>query len=170
MIIPLSIKQIQTGTEVGKKWHEHSRVFKYKGAYNISKTANKSQDNDIRGAISELVVAETLGLEWNGLKHHFWGQDGVALADIGDDIQVRSTSHSNGNLIIHPKDNLQHRYVLVRTHNLYNPSHPSIEIVGWTFGKEAKQKKFWKEPQPNRGCYLFPSSQLKSFVTMLWVI
>ena len=170
MIISLTPYQIQRGTEVGRKWHEHSRVFKYKGAYNISKSDNNSQENDIRGAISEIAVAETLGLKWNGLNHQYWGQDGVALADIGEDIQVRSTSLSYGNLILHPKDSLKHRYVLVRTHNLYNPNKPSVDIVGWTFGKEAKQKKYWKEPQPKRGCYLFPSSHLKSFVTMTWVI
>ena len=87
--------------------------------------------HDIHGAIAEVFVAKTLGLYCNVASPN------RAVADVGSNIEVRSTIKSDGPLIIRPRDYDDRRYYLVV--GMY----PDLKIVGWLTGKEAKCPEYW---------------------------
>ena len=88
---------------------------------------------DVHGAIAEALVAKTLGLYWNPATYD------RSRADVGFDIEVRSTPNPNGKLAVRPADKDSRKFYLVV--GLY----PDIKIVGWIYGKEAKQDKYWRD-------------------------
>ena len=86
-------------------------------------------------------------------------------ADVGTNTQVRSTNHRYGNLLVHDKDDDEQGFVLVRLHNL-----PECEMVGWVYGKTAKDKKYWEDGtnRPSfkgRACYMYPANLLNPMDT-----
>jgi hypothetical protein len=104
--------------------------------------------NHIEGALGELAVAKVLGLYWNYGIGVFKGPD-VA------DLQVRTTRHGNGRLLVHREDAGHARFVLVTGAN------GRYVVRGWIYGWLAKRPKYWTEPQPGRGCYAVPQEDLR---------
>jgi hypothetical protein len=154
MKVTLTKEQIARGTEIGKKRQDYNDSINKKHAYGFK---GNGHEIHVQGAISELAVAYVFNQEWSGFKEDYQ----KIKADVGTIFQVRSTTHSSGNLILHPKDADDQVYLLVRLHAL-----PEVEIVGWVFGRDAKLPKYWEDgtnrPQfKGRACYLFPYEQLK---------
>ena len=58
-------------------------------------TPEKRKRNDIWGARCELIVALETGLPWTGI-------DRGAIADVGNNIEVKSTVYGKGHLIVRP--------------------------------------------------------------------
>lgn len=104
--------------------------------------AEKAWQNSIEGAAAEMAVAKYLGVYWQPLAP----DDDLRrlAADVGDRIQVRSTSRTDRCLIVHPSDCDDHLFYLV----IWGA--PRYTIIGWTTGREAKQPEFWKEDPPVR--------------------
>ena len=151
--ITLTEKQLSYAKAMGKKRHSYDKTLGVKGAYNISKKDNDSDHIDIQGCIAEYAVSLALDKEWIGFATDFQNIN----ADVGSNLQVRSTYHPYGNLILHPKDKDEQIFILVRLHDL-----PCVDIMGWALGKDIKQKRYWSEPVPNRPCYLYPYQLLNS--------
>lgn len=86
---------------------------------------------DIHGAIAEATVAKALGLYCN------LASSDRSIADVGTNIEVRSTPYPNGPLVVRPKDKEDAKYYLVA--GMY----PNTRIVGWLLGKDAMNKRFW---------------------------
>lgn len=104
----------------------------------------------IEGAASEFVVAKYLGLHW--------GVDINAFQD-GDleGIDVKSTTHESGRLIVKPGDNSDLIYVLVVG------KVPSLRIIGWAYGHEAMQDRYLTKLDRNRPeTYAMPQRELHS--------
>jgi hypothetical protein len=101
------------------------------------------------GACAEASVAKYLNVWWDGDIGNY------AAADVGR-LQVRSTPKSWGDLLIRPKDNGDHLFILVRLDEL-----PVCKLVGWIYGRDAKQQRFWKDLRNNRPpVYLVPPGEL----------
>ena len=101
----------------------------------------------IEGCCAEMVVAQHLGLFWDG---------NIGILSAGDvgDLEVRSTQHSSGRLILHPKDKDQSKYILVTGVNgIY-------QIHGWILGEDGKQQKFWEDPTGRRPAFFIPKENL----------
>lgn len=112
-----------------------------RGAVNNDGGLSKDEiASDIHGAIAECLVAKTLGLYCN------FASPDRSLADVGGNIEVRSTPHKNGSLVVRPRDKDDRKYYLVA--GIY----PNIRIIGWKLGIECKEKRFWistdKEGKP----------------------
>jgi hypothetical protein len=111
---------------------------------------------DIQGAEAELAVAKALRLPWDGSfvelnKWFDWRESGHDVSGL----EVRSTHHKNGSLILHPKDKDDSPFILVLTHD-----RPIFNLVGWNFGRAGKKKEFWRDVGYGRPCFYLPQSQL----------
>lgn len=140
-------------------------------AESVARSRNKSQRDgdradgkvmedslgiDIQGAEAELAVAKALNLPWDGsfLELDKW----FDWRDVGHDVsglEVRSTHHKNGSLILHPKDKDESPFILVLTHEK-----PIFILIGWSFGKNGKDPQYWRDVGYGRPCYYLPQNKL----------
>lgn len=101
----------------------------------------------IEGACGEMAVAKHYGKYWNGnignLKAH----------DVGH-LEVRTTRHENGRLILHKTDPDDAVFVLL------TGECPSYTLRGWIRGADGKKTEFWDEPRAGRAAYFVPASKL----------
>jgi hypothetical protein len=90
--------------------------------------SRSTYDNEIMGAAAELAVCKFRNLFWSGAT-------GIRARDGGKDVEVRWTHHENtGGLVIYPKDDNNAIFVLCDGYA------PTINLVGWIKGEEAKGK------------------------------
>jgi hypothetical protein len=89
---------------------------------------------DIDGACAEIALAKHLGVYWRPSVNEF------KRPDLPPNIQVRSTPHRNGHLIVRENDkpNADHRFVLVIT------VVPRFILVGSMLGHEAMYDEFFR--------------------------
>ncbi len=120
------------------------------------KVLDDSLGIDIQGAEAELAVAKAFRLPWDGefmnLERWFdWRNSGHDVSGL----EVRSTYHKNGSLILHPKDNDYSPFILVLTND-----RPVYRLVGWNFGRAGKKSEYWRDVGYGRPCYYLPQDQL----------
>lgn len=103
---------------------------------------------DIDGAAAEMAYAKSVGCFWCA------GLNTFKAPDVGS-IQVRSTAHRNGHLIVRRNDADDDTFVLVLT------DAPIFDIIGSMKGVEAKADEFWREPRNNEaGAWWVPQDRL----------
>lgn len=114
-------------------------------------------DIDISGCLAEFAVAKAFGMPWDGeyLDNEKWSQWRTDGHDVSG-IEVRSTRHHDGRLLLHKRDKDDSPYVLVRTH-----AKPRFQIVGWMLGRDGKKPEFWTDVGYGRPCYLVPTPLLR---------
>ena len=107
-------------------------------------------DTNMMGCLAEYAVAKFLGCNWSDQPEN------MRIPDVGGIIEVRSTPHVEGVLRIHEGDKDGAPYVLALTHDL-----PYVQLVGWCFGSEGKQKEFYGDKWGNnRPAYWVPQDRL----------
>jgi len=99
--------------------------------------------NHIQGTRGELAVARYLGLPWTGE-----GPNGRDHKDVGDYVEVRTTSYSNNLIVKHVeqlKNDASTPYVLV-----WHRGQATIQIIGWItlgdaldVGEHYEQRGIW---------------------------
>lgn len=106
---------------------------------------------DIEGVIGEYVVSKYFNVCWVPS----YERD----KDVGDvaGVQVRTTLHKNGCLIVNKGDNDYHHFVLVTGEGVVGRV---WHVRGWMSGFDAKQDEFWTAKQPGRFSYFVPQSRL----------
>jgi hypothetical protein len=101
------------------------------------------------GAAGEVAVAERLGIFYDGALGR------MQAADVGH-VQVRTTKHSHGCLILHPEDPDDDVYVLV------TGDPPSLRLVGRIRGRDGKRPEFWRDPtSKGRPAFFVPQEALR---------
>lgn len=150
MKIILTKEELDYAREIGQKRQEFSKdkpdAHGFKGDGELI---------HIQGAEAELAVSKGLGLAWNAYCEDFKSLQ----SDVGKNIQVRSTDHPSGNLLVHPNDKEDAIFVLVR-----NYKRPEFEICGWLEGQDCKLSKYWRNsggPFKKRPCYFIRWELLK---------
>jgi hypothetical protein len=102
---------------------------------------------DINGAAAEVAFARVLGVP-----------PVLSVSpDPGPDVagfHVRSTSLSNGHLIIRPGEAKDNRYVLLVGQGT------DWRVIGTIAGRDAVRPEFWRPKDARPGCYMVPQSQL----------
>lgn len=102
------------------------------------------------GVAGEIAVAKALNLYWSG-------NIGVAAPDVGLNIQVRTVATPNRRLIVHRADPDDAPFVLV-----YPTDSPQrFQLVGYLFGRDAKNDRWWDDPQGGRPAFFVPVNQLR---------
>lgn len=117
----------------------------------LSATAPAEQRR--QGCAGEIAVARCLGVPWEPII----GAGDRAAPDVGG-WHVRSTEYENGHLLLHDDsfctpDPDEDRYVLVIGRR------PVLRLVGWCWGWEGKQEKFWRV-DCRVPCYFVPQEAL----------
>ncbi|MFW9879540.1 MAG: hypothetical protein ACFFG0_41215 [Candidatus Thorarchaeota archaeon] len=112
---------------------------------------------DIQGAEAELAVAKAFKLLWDGSfleldKWFNWRDQGHDVSGL----EVRSTHHPKGCLILHPKDKDNSPFILVLTHQ-----RPVFILAGWNIGREGKKSEYWRDVGYGRPCYYLPQNKLR---------
>lgn len=113
-------------------------------------------------AEAELAVSKYFGIPWDGrlIGDGDWAED--ADEDVGP-IEVRTTLHKTGRLIVHPKDDDDAPFVLVRAHRS-----PIYEIIGWQTGRECKKEEYWEDVGCGRPGFYLPNDKLRSLTESLF--
>jgi len=96
-------------------------------------STDSSFDLDIDGAASEMAFAKYMNVYYEPTVNTF------KSPDVGK-IQVRSTKHKTGKLIIRQRDKKNEIFVLVINEN------PVFTIAGWINLEDAKKDEFWFKP------------------------
>lgn len=104
----------------------------------------------IEGALGEMAFAKLQGVFWTGAL-------GQLRADDVGTWQVRTRSRSDYQLILHPNDPDDRRFVLVRG------SCGKYDVVGWIQARDGKRKEFWSDPAKGRPAFFVPDSALVKF-------
>lgn len=115
-------------------------------------------DRHTTGALGEVAVAKWLGVEWNPtctLERDSWKR-----GDAGG-LEVRTTRHPYGRLLVLPHNSDSRPFVLVRLRR-----NDQAVLAGWILGSSAKRPEFWKELQPGRPCYVVPPTALNPMRTL----
>ena len=123
-----------------------------RGLHSKKFTARTSYwETDIQGAAAEMALAKHLGKYWG------FSVNVGKEADLGENMQVRSSAHPNAHLIVRKPDSESDNYILVIAHNelLY-------EIKGWISGKDAKTEDFW-----NKDSWWIPQERLNNDISTL---
>jgi hypothetical protein len=94
---------------------------------------DRTWDQEIESTLAEIAVARWRNRYWSGSM--FTGDSG---SDVGD-CQVRWTGYTRGHLVVYTEDNPAAPFVLVTGRS------PSMNIIGWMPGVEARQDRFWRE-------------------------
>ena len=106
---------------------------------------NQDWQIHIEGTLAEQAVAKHLNTYWSGK-----GRRGDV--DVGD-VDVRSTHHMKGCLIVHPGDPDDRFFYLALGLN------GAYRIPGGMYGREAKQDKYWRDGIA-RPAYFVPAADL----------
>jgi hypothetical protein len=125
------------------RWLE-ARVMKLNAATTIERDYCKIMADEVGGILAEIVVGRRFDKTYLPATNTFHRR-----ADVGDDIEVRSTVYLNGALIVRDNDDPARRYVLV----VCDPM-KGFMIRGWAYGHEAKQPQ-WLETGNGRPAYWY---------------
>lgn len=104
------------------------------------------------GACGELAVCKAFGWEWSESVNTFH-----EIPDVADNVEVRSTGHLDGSLIVRDNDDETRWYVLV----VGKP--PNMTVVGRIKGYEARQNQFVRNPHGHRRAWFVPQNALEKF-------
>lgn len=126
--VKLLEKELESSKLLGEKRFTESRKMGLK-----NKQLNYKPYFDYLGAAGEMAVAKGLSLKFIETCNSF------KAADVGMNIQVRTTEYKNGRLIVHSNDNPMDLYILCIA------SMPYFTVVGWCYGYECFEKGFEKD-------------------------
>lgn len=108
-------------------------------------------DIHIEGAAAEMAYCKALNIYWAGTVGTF------GAADVGNDVQIRSTKIKDGCLVVREADNSDQYYILVVGQI------PEFTVIGWIHGKAAKQVRWLRAPGGREAAYFIPQSELTPF-------
>lgn len=107
----------------------------------------------IEGACGEVAVAKALGRYWEPTVNTFHDPD-IRAPDLGIDIQVRTRSRHDYELIIRPDDPPCHAYVLVTGRA------PHFRIWGYRLGHDIRRPDWLKEHGGRPAAWFVPQAEL----------
>ena len=110
----------------------------------------------------EAVGAESAVSIWAGIED-FVPLNGSfkAIADVGNNIEVKYTDKPYGNLLVHQNDNAGRDIAILVTGKM-----PHYELVGWLPVHEAQRSHYFR---PDLDCYLVPRDQLKPMEDLMMI-
>lgn len=125
---------------------------------------------DVEGALGEYAVAHALQLPWDGAfkDYEVWLQWRNTGHDVSG-IEVRTTRHLTGRLIVQPWNDDDRPYVLVVLSGPADDGSYTADIKGWAWGREAKHSCYWMSRWP-RPTYALQQRNLRPLAALaaLW--
>ena len=102
----------------------------------------------VEGALGEMALAKCLGVYWDG-------KGKMRAPDVGEG-DVRTRSNHSYDLIIHDRDD-DDRYIYLLT-----GGNGQYIFHGGIYARDAKQKRYWKDPAGGRPAYFVPQAHLQN--------
>ena len=124
-----------------------------RGAHGAHGAAVNDWSMSIEGALAEWAASKALGKHWPG-KGQMRGDD------IGG-LQVRSTAHLGGHLMLHKTDKDEDLFILMI--GQASEWHPT----GWIRGKSGKQQQWWRTDMRSP-CFMVPQEELRDMVELIF--
>lgn len=156
--VTLTEEEINLAYEIANKRNQSQRKANRKDG----KVLDDSLGIDKQGALAEMAVAKALGRAWDG--KFFEISDWLKWREVGNDVsglEIRSTKHKNGRLIVHPKDKQFAKFVLVIAHD-----ESKYELKGWAYGLECQRPEYFADVGYGRPCYYAPREILRDIKTL----
>lgn len=160
--VVLSAEQVQIGMLNGINKNADSRKKRYVEGNNLHHSIKEGVEMSVYGSIAEMAVAEVFNLMPNFIVGD------LNKLDAGDCVEVKAIKEKNRRLIIKPKEATKLDTAFMLTYLPYDfdtniiPLDPvECSIVGWCWGSEGIQSKFWCDPTGrNRPAYFVPNNVL----------
>jgi hypothetical protein len=146
--ITLSPAELACASTVAALRHYSSTIRGGRDAHGLKRQVDASCHYD--GACAELAAARALGVYWPASVNSY------GEPDLPPDWQVRGRSRHDYDLLVRPGDSDDHRFVLV------TGTAPSLRVVGWCYGKEAKRGEFKRAYGGRPEAFFVPASSLRS--------
>jgi hypothetical protein len=139
-----------------------------RGAKNRDGAVMASYKADYIGAIGEKGLSLIMKKDWDG--KHFTFEQWLAWRKSGADVsglEAKCTDHPRGRLWLRDEKTWHpdRPYVLLKADRL-----PKVVAVGWAFGKEIYQPKYWEEGKYGKPCYYLPNDKLHPMEELLKLI
>jgi len=145
MIIELTLHEILVASQVGIL-RQLEDIKANKKSF-IGEKQDMAWQRHIEGALSECAMAKYLNV--------YWSKSPWFNPDVGD-VEVRTTTHETGRLIIRERDKDDTKYYLLTGIN------GKYTIRGYVYAREAKQDKYLDQPVAGRPpSYFVPQSDLR---------
>jgi len=109
----------------------------------------------INGALGEMAVAKYLGVYWPASVNTFRHEP-----DIPPNIEVRTRSKPNYQIVVRPNDDDTAIFVLARGQNQF------FDIVGWITGRDAKRSEWLHDYGGRPPAYFVPDDALHGISTL----
>ena len=87
----------------------------------------------LHGALGEKAVAIAFGITWTG------SIGDLSASDVGA-LQVRTTTHPHGRLILHPSDKDNDVFILAVLDG------SAVDLAGWIMARDGKVEAYWCDP------------------------
>jgi len=147
--------------ELALSWAEYAmgahvgylrRVVSIAKGYRTLDAPTSKTDDDVEGAVAELVVAKALRTYWDG------SVDAIHSPDVDGWIHVRHSLRADAHLIVKPRD-LERGYggdafVLV------TGARGTYTIHGWILGHDAAKPEWTRNPNGYGASWFVPASAL----------
>lgn len=154
VVVTLDAKQMATATTVGARRFVECIVRNMVPKHGGPRSTQKGViENHVVGALGEYAVARWVNM--------FWDIGKFGTRDVGGCIDVRGCLGRSGSLIVHPEDPDDVPFVLVHL------DLPHCHLVGWLFGREAKQDKWWTDKGTGRPAFFVPPGELRPMADLL---
>lgn len=148
-LVELSLSEMLNGCIVGCLRHHESSRKKMPDKHGFDGSKLSGLSIHVDGACGEIAVAKLRGRYFGGLVNSF------KAADLGNNVQVKTRSSHDYDLIVRRDDNPDHIFVLV------TGSPPQLFVRGWIYGHEAMQEKFLKTYGGREPAYFVPAKFLR---------
>lgn len=151
IVIRLSVHSMELAEKAG--------LLRMRSSGNTNRNPHRSQadrsDNHRRwhermGCMAEAAVAQHLGIPYEGTVNTFHCEPDVGAFD------VRATDRPDGCLIIRDNDPASYPYVLA----VCDGYTPVVRLVGWMYGRDARQRRWLRNPHGRRPCWMVPQQFL----------
>ena len=149
---PFRLATILEAVKVAELRYLEARVGGMNNATTYQSDYVEVMSRDVGGILAELVVGRKFDRSFLPTVNTFHKQ-----ADVGEDIEVRSTPHLNGSLILRDNDDPARRYVLV----ICDPMQ-GFEVKGWAWGAQVALKQYYDDgsgkngkPKGRPGCWYY---------------
>lgn len=104
----------------------------------------------VEGVAGEMACAQALNVYWVPTVNTF------KSPDLADDIQVKTRGRADYDLLVRPKDDVEHLFVLVTK----EPANLVYRVHGWLTGADAKQQKYLQNYGGRAPAYFAPQAVL----------
>jgi hypothetical protein len=150
--VRLSLTEFLNGVIVGAIRHFEAEKQKRKPSAAFDSKKDSAIGIHVEGACGEIAVAKAVNRYFSGSYNTFKG------ADLGENVQVRTRSSHDYELIIRGDDNPNHIYVLV------TGTAPTYCVRGWTIARDAMKPDYLANHGGRHEAYFVPPKALNSMM------